>query len=620
VSESAQIRRLGLALGVLGGAMVIAPAASGVDVADLVLRGGKVVTVDEARPEAQAIALRGAEIAAVGSNDEIARWIGPSTRVIELDGRLAIPGFIEGHGHFMALGEALTELDLGAARSWDDIVARVGAAARAASPGQWIVGRGWHQEKWDRPPVPAVEGCPVHASLSAATPENPVLLTHASGHAAFANARALAVAGLDRSSADPPGGELVRDAAGELTGLLRESAQDPVDAAYERAQAARSPAEVDRELRRQVRLAADEALQHGVTSFQDAGSSFATIDFLRRLEDEGALPLRLYVMVRPPVRSATAISATSSSAAAGNGTATGATTGSAADRAAATPGASTEELDRLLPAYRSPAGPDDYLAVRAIKRQIDGALGSHGAWLLEPYTDLPRSTGLVLEPVEEIRRYAELAIRHGYQLAVHAIGDRANREVLDVYQQTFERHGNPANLRWRIEHAQHLSPIDVPRFARLGVIASMQGIHCTSDAPWVLKRLGAARAESGAYRWRSLLQSGAIVSNGTDVPVERIDPVRNFYASVTRRTADGSLFYPDQRMTRAEALRSYTLAAAYAAFEEDRKGSLAPGKLADLVVLSRDLLTVPEPEILEARVDLTIVGGKVRFERAEAGQ
>jgi hypothetical protein len=573
--------------------------------ADLVLRGGKVVTMDDARPQAQALAIRGSEIAAVGSDVEIVRFISPSTRVVELGGRLAVPGFIEGHGHFMGLGDALTVLDLTSARSWDDIVAQVAASARSATPGQWIRGRGWHQEKWSAPPQPAVEGNPVHAALSAASPENPVLLTHASGHAAFANARALALAGLDRSSKDPPGGELVRDAAGELTGLLRESAQGLVAAALGRARSTRSPEEIDRELRRQVRLAGEEALRHGVTSFQDAGSSFATIDFFSRLEREGALPVRLYVMVRPPVRGEVA---DDDDAGAGGGTSPTLQRQN-----------TTEELDRLLPRYRSIAEGDDYLAVRAIKRQIDGALGSHGAWLLEPYADLPRSSGLVLEPVEEIRRYAELAVRHGYQLAVHAIGDRANRAVLDVYEQVFARNGNPPDLRWRIEHAQHLDPADVPRFARLGVIASMQGIHCTSDAPWVLKRLGAQRAESGAYLWRSLLATGAVISNGTDVPVESIDPLRSFFASVTRRTVDGDVFYPAQRMTRDEALRSYTLAAAHAAFEDERKGSLAPGKLADVVVLSRDILSVPDEEILDARVDLTILGGKVRYERAEIG-
>jgi len=590
-------RSRGAALGLVA---VLALAGGGdtalaVESADIVLLGGKVVTLDERRPQAQAIALRGAEIAAVGTNDEIARWIGSATRVIDLDGRLAVPGFIESHGHFMALGEALTELDLTTAKSWDEIVAAVAAAARTAAPGEWIVGRGWHQEKWTKPPVPAVEGNPVHAALSAASPRHPVLLTHASGHAAFANAKALELAGLDRTSKDPAGGELVRDERGELTGLLRESAQGPVIAALERARSARDAGEIDRDLRRHVTLAGQEALSHGVTSFHDAGSSFATIDFLRRLEDEGALPVRLYVMVRPPVRRE---------------------------------GGPELDLDRLLPAYRSTATPDDYLVVRSIKRQIDGALGSHGAWLLEPYADLPRSSGLVLEPVEEIRRFTELAIRHGYQLAIHAIGDRANRTVLDLYEEAFARHdvngavdgrsarGGRPDLRWRIEHAQHLDPADIPRFARLGVIASMQGVHCTSDAPWVLKRLGPERAQRGAYVWRSLLASGAVVSNGTDVPVEPIDPLRSYYASVTRRTAGGDAFFPEQRMTRDEALRSYTLAAAYAAFEEDRKGSIEVGKLADVVVLSKDILTVAEAEILDAKVDLTILGGKIRFEAA----
>ena len=560
--------------------------------ADLILRGVKVFTADEALPLAEAIAMRGAQIVAVGTDQETARWIGPDTRVVELGGRLAIPGFVEGHGHFMGLGDSLTILDLTRARSWDDIVAMVGVAARASRPGQWIRGRGWHQEKWERPPVPAVEGNPVHASLSAVSPDHPVLLTHASGHAAFANARALALAGLDRSSAAPPGGELVRDAAGELTGLLRETAQRSVAAAFARSLAERSSEETDRQLRRQFALAGEEALRHGVTSFQDAGSTFATIDFLRRLEAERALPVRLYVMVRPGAR---------------GGAPAGAEDGGVVD-----------DLDRLLAQYRSTAEADDYLVVRAIKRQIDGALGAHGAWLLEPYTDLPRSSGLVLEPVEELRRVAELAIRHGFQLATHAIGDRANRVTLDVYADAFARHGNPEGLRWRIEHAQHLHPDDVPRFARLGVVASMQGIHCTSDAPWVLRRLGPERARSGAYVWRSLLDSGAVVTNGTDVPVESIDPLRSFHATVTRRTASGERFYPEQAMTREEALRSYTVAAAYAAFEEDVKGSLAPGKLADVVVLSRDVLTVPEEEILDARVDLTIVGGRIRYQRSPA--
>jgi hypothetical protein len=537
--------------------------------ADLVLRGGKVVTVDASRPEAQAVAARGGRIVAVGSDAEIAPWIGPETRVVELGGRLAVPGFIESHGHFMGLGTSKTILDLRQAATWDEIVAMVGEAAAAAEPGAWIRGRGWHQEKWTAPPSPAVEGAPVHASLSAVSPDHPVILTHASGHASFVNAKALELAGIGRGSKDPPGGQIVRDAAGQPTGLLRETAQRLVRAVESQSREGRPPEEIEAEQRRLVELASQEALSKGVTSFQDAGSSFAT---------EGALALRLYVMVRY---------------------------------------ASNEEMAEKLPFYRSVVEGDDYLTVRAIKRQIDGALGPHGAWLLEPYEDLPESVGLVLEPEDEIRRTAELAVEHGYQLNTHAIGDRGNRRVLDIYQEVMKAQGvaDPSSLRWRIEHAQHLHPDDVGRFAELGIVASMQGVHCTSDGPWVLRRLGEERARSGAYLWRELLDRGVVIANGTDVPVEDIDPLASFYSSVTRITPQGDAFFPDQKMTREEALTSYTLNGAFAAFEEDVKGSIAVGKLADLVVLSRDVMTIPEEEIPETRVDLTIVGGKVRYER-----
>lgn len=544
--------------------------------ADLVLRGGRVVTVDEGRPEAEAVAVRDSILVAVGSDKEIEPLIGPDTRVIELDGRLAVPGLIEGHGHYMSLGESKTILDLTTVESWDEIVAMVEQAVAETEPGEWIRGRGWHQEKWTSPPSSAVDGSPVHTGLSAVSPENPVILGHASGHAAFANAKALELAGLDSDSENPPGGELVRDAEGELTGLLREKAQVAVRQAYARSQEERSPEEIEAERRRWIELAGEEALSKGITSFQDAGSSFETIDLFKTLEQEGSLPVRLYVMVRRE---------------------------------------SNEEMDKRLGEFFMPAEGNDFLAVRSIKRQIDGALGAHGAWLLEPYTDMPESVGLVLEPEDEIRRTAEIAIEHGYQVNTHAIGDRANRRVLDIYQEVFEANGNPKDLRWRVEHAQHLDPSDVGRFAELGVIAAMQGIHCTSDGPWVPERLGEERAESGSYLWRSLIDSGAVVTNGTDVPVEDIDPLAGFHASVTREMVNGELFYPEQRMTREEALKSYTLENAFAAFEEDLKGSLVEGKLADIAVLSKDIMTIPAEEILTARVDLTIVGGEVRFER-----
>jgi predicted amidohydrolase YtcJ len=535
-----------------------------------------VVTVDEDRPEAEALAVRDSMVVAVGSDDEIEPMIGPETRVIELDGRLVIPGLIEGHGHYMSLGESKTILDLTSVTSWDEIVAMVEQAVAEVGPGEWLRGRGWHQEKWGSPPSPAVDGSPIHTGLSAVSPDNPVLLGHASGHAAFANAKALELAGLDNESENPPGGELVRDAEGRLTGLLREKAQVAVRQAYARSQQNRSPEEVEAERRRWVELAGREALAKGVTSFQDAGSSFETIGLFKTLEEEGSLPVRLYVMVRRE---------------------------------------SNEEMDKRLPEFFMAAEGNDFLTVRSIKRQIDGALGAHGAWLLEPYTDMPESVGLVLEPEDEIRRTAEIAIEHGFQVNTHAIGDRANRRVLDIYQEVFEANGSPEDLRWRVEHAQHLDPADVGRFAELGVIAAMQGIHCTSDGPWVPERLGDERTESGSYLWRSLIDSGAVVTNGTDVPVEDIDPLAGFYASVTRKMVNGELFYPAQKMTRAEALKSYTLDNAFAAFEEDLKGSLVEGKLGDITVLSKDIMTIPAEEIPTAEVDLTIVGGEIRFER-----
>lgn len=544
--------------------------------ADLVLRNGKIVTVDPQRPEAEAVAISGYTIVAVGSNRQISRYIGPETQVIDLQGKLAVPGFIEGHGHFMGLGRSKMILDLSRATSWQEIVEMVRQAAQRARPGEWILGRGWHQEKWTSVPTPNVDGVPLHHELSRASPNNPVSLTHASGHASFVNARALQLAGITRSTGNPPGGEIVRDAQGNPTGLLRETAQRLVSRLIQRAEESLSAAEREARNREMVRLAGEEALSKGITSFHDAGSSFATIDFFRKLEQEGALPVRLYVMVR---------------------------------------GESEQSLQENLPKYRMVAEGNDFLTVRSVKQQIDGALGSHGAWLLEPYEDLPTSTGLVLEPVEQIERVARIAIRFGFQVNTHAIGDRANREVLNLYERVFKDHPEATDLRWRIEHAQHVHPDDVPRFARLGVIASMQGIHCTSDGPWVPKRLGEERARTESYLWRSLIDAGATVINGTDVPVEDINPIASFYASVTRRMANGERFYPEQRMTREEALKSYTINNAYAAFEENLKGSITPGKFADIVVLSNDIMTVPEDEIPTAEVVYTIVGGEIRYRK-----
>ena len=272
-------------------------------------------------------------------------------------------------------------------------------------------------------------------------------------------------------------------------------------------------------------------------------------------------------------------------------------------------------LAQNLPKYRWINSAGKRLTVRAIKKSIDGALGPRGAWLLEPYSDLPSSTGLNTTPVGELAETARIAVENGFQLCVHAIGDRANRETLDVFERTFKSHTEKKDLRWRVEHAQHLAAADIARFGQLSVIASMQGIHCTSDAPYVLARLGENRAKEGAYVWQKLMKSGAVVVNGTDAPVEDVSPIASFHASVSRKLNNGSVFFPSQRMSREEALRSYTLNAAYAAFEEDIKGSLSPGKVADITVLSKDIMSVAEDEIPATEVLYTMVGGKVVYRK-----
>lgn len=546
------------------------------DPADLVLVNGTVLTLDDGTPRAEGLAIRDGRVVALGSSREMRDFVGAETELVDLDGRTALPGLIEGHGHFLGLGQSRMILDLTTTTSFQDIVDQVATAVAETEPGEWITGRGWHQEKWTETPEPSVDGVPLHDALSAVSPDNPVALTHASGHASFVNAQALQAGGIDASTPDPDGGTIVRGSDGRATGLLRETASGLVGRAMAEANADRTDEEREAEFRRMVQLAGDEALAKGVTSFHDAGTGFASVDGFRRLADEGGLPVRLYVMVRAP----------------------------------------NEELDRLLPEYRMDGYGGGFLTVRSIKRSIDGALGSHGAWLLEPYTDLPTSSGLNTAPVDDVEETARIAARHGFQLNVHAIGDRGNREVLDLYQRAWEEAGvDGSTLRWRVEHAQHLHPDDIPRFADMGVIAAMQGVHATSDGPWVPEKLGDWRSETGAYVWRDLWESGAVVTNGTDVPVEDIDPLASYYSTVSRMTRTGERFYPDQALDRIEALRSYTLNNAYAAFQEAELGSLSMGKLADITVLDRNILEVEEEEIPDAQVEMTIVDGEVRYRR-----
>jgi predicted amidohydrolase YtcJ len=437
------------------------PAQVTVAPATMVLNNGRIVTADDARPTAQAMAVNGDTIVALGTNAEIGRYIGPATEVINLAGQTALPGFIEGHGHFTGIGQAKLGLELMNTKSWDEIVKMVGDAAAKARPGQWIVGRGWHQEKWSSVPQPNVEGFPLHASLDVVSPNNPVLLTHASGHASFANAKAMELSKLTAKTPNPAGGEILKDKAGNPTGLLRETAAGLI----RRGEGQPAPTAEEREAEgeRVIELANQEILSKGVTSFQDAGSSFADVERFKRMIDTGRLQARLWVMIRG--------------------------------------GGSPQQLSRgRLIDYGN-----KHLTVRAIKISVDGALGSRGAWLLAPYSDSVTSSGLGRD-LENVRATAQLAIDHGYQLCLHAIGDRANREVLNLFEEAFRKNNrNGKDLRWRVEHAQHIHRDDIPRFGQLGVIAAMQGIHATSDAPYVAARLGPERAEEGAYVWQKLM-------------------------------------------------------------------------------------------------------------------
>ena len=533
--------------------------------ADLVLLGGHIITVDDACPSAEALACRQGHIMAVGSKTEISHHIGPDTKILDITGKTAYPGFIEAHAHFLDLGESRMILDLSKVTDWADLVEQVRHAAEERPVGQWILGRGWHQAKWNPPVAPNVEGYPIHAALSEAVPDHPVLLTHGSGHMSLANAAAMKLAGVGSDTEAPDGGKILRDSHGQPTGVFRETAQRLLYRVADHA------FETDEQINKAIRLASEECLRKGITTLHDAGSSFNVIDRYRRMAEQGQLSLRLWVMISE-----------------GN-----------------------SALERRLQDYPIIGAGEDFLTVRAIKRFMDGALGAHGAWLLEPYDDLPDSRGLQLNPIELLHETARLAAEHDMQLCTHAIGDLANRKVLDLYEQTFADLPSQDSRRWRIEHAQHLHPDDIPRFAELGVVAAMQGNHCTSDGPFVVTRLGEKRSREGAYAWRSLLDAGATIANGTDAPVEDVDPLGSFYASVTRRLADGTPFFPEQCMTRQEALRSYTIDAAWAGFEEHLKGSLTPGKLADIVVLSNNLLTCPGEDILSTEVEYTIIGGRI---------
>ena len=542
--------------------------------ADLVLRNGRIITMDNRWPQVSALAVKGDRISAVGSDRDMLRYTGMETQVIDLKGMLTIPGFIEGHGHFFSLGASLMEVELRNAENWDAIIALVAAEVKNKKTGTWIVGRGWHQDKWTTKPQPNVGGLPIHHKLSAVSPQNPVFLSHTSGHGVFVNQAAMLASGVSEKSVNPPGGEIVRDENGEPIGMLRENAAQPVRDALKAYQTKRTIQEVKAAMRQQVKLAAQNAIENGITSFQDMGSTWKELDHLKVMAAEGSLPIRLYMAVQEPA----------------------------------------VEMEEKLADYRLVGYGNNFLTIRCIgEKVLDGALGTHGGWLLESYTDLPRSFGLNVTPVPEIRHSAELAIKHDYQLAIQGIGDRAARELFNIYEEQFTIHPEKKDLRWRIEHAQVTHPDDLLRYAALGVIPGIQGIFACSDGPWVVDRLGVERTKERGYLFRSMAESGALIMNGTDPPVEEISPIVSFHCSITRELPDGSIFQPEQRLTREQALQSYTINNAFAAFEEDLKGSIAPGKLADFTVLSKDIMTVPEDKILDAEIVYTILGGEIIY-------
>lgn len=545
-------------------------------VADTILSNGNFYTVDPTNPGAEAVAIRDGRILMVGSNEEVGALRGDSTVVLDLQGRFAMPGFIEGHGHFSGLGQSLIHLNFLKSRSWNEIVQMVAEAAQKAEPGEWITGRGWHQEKWSEPLERSVLGYPYNDLLNEVAPNNPVMLRHASGHSLLANAKAMEAAGISAETPDPFGGEIVRDSRGEAIGVFEETAMGLIEKVYGDYRATLSSEQKKKEWLRGISLAEEECLSKGVTSFQDAGSSFEEIDWYTELAQKGELDLRLWAMIS----------------------------------------GRQDDLEEKAANFPQVGIGNDFFTVRAIKGYMDGALGAFGAWLLKPYSDKPDSYGKNTTDIDTLKKWAQIAFDNGLQYCVHAIGDRGNREVLDIFEQQFKSDPSQKGLRWRVEHAQHLDTADIPRFKEMEVIASMQGIHCTSDAPFVVKRLGEERARLGAYPWRTLLDNGVIIANGTDAPVEDVDPIECFYASVTRKRADSGMeFFPEQRMTREEAIYSYTLGNAFAAFEEKLKGSLEKGKVADIVVLSKDLTACSDEEVLETEVLMTIVDGKVKYEK-----
>jgi predicted amidohydrolase YtcJ len=546
----------------------LAPLAAGAQApADLVLINGHVYTVDNARPIVTAFAVRGGRIVFIGSDAEARALAARSTRVIDLHGATVLPGFTDAHAHLLGLGDELRRVNLAGSTSYQQVIDRVKAWAKDVKPGEWILGRGWDQNRWP------VKEFPTHEALSRAFPDNPVVLERIDGHADLANAKAMELAHINTATPEPSGGRIVRLPTGAPSGVFVDNAESLVERAI--------PPSTRADTRKAILAAIDECNRWGLTSIDDPGENAETIGIYEELARAGNYTIRNYVMISDP----------------------------------GDPASAAARDNPYLRRGPQSALYDGHLWIRAIKLYADGALGSRGAALLSPYSDDAANSGLLVSQPEHLERWAEYGLRHGFQVNVHAIGDRGNRNVLDAFEAALKAVPK-ADHRFRIEHAQVLSPQDIPRFAELGVIPSMQATHQTSDMRWAESRVGPVRIR-GAYAWRSLLNTGVIIANGTDFPVEEVNPLLTFHAAVTRQDptnwpAGG--WYPEQKMTRQEALQSMTIWAAYAAFQESVLGSLTPGKYADFVVLDRDIMRVPDSEILRSRVLSTWIGGKRVYE------
>lgn len=534
---------------------------------DLMLYHGNIYTGDASHPRAEAVLVSAGRITWVGTDAEAERLPAGPQRAIDLKGATVVPGLNDAHLHLAGIGFRELSFDLEGTTGVAELKEKLRARIAREGGKKWIVGRGWIETHWSPAEFPTAR------ELDEVSPDNPVALTRADGHALVANSRALQLARIDRSTPDPAGGKILRyPDSGEATGMLIDEAQSLVERLLPQSTAA--------ETEHALIVGAQRELSLGWTAVQIAGHSYEEAELVRRLVQEGKIKLRIYDAVSAP-------------------------------------GADAEQLIAHGPVLGES---DGRYTRRGVKLYIDGALGSRGAALLAPYADSPGNTGLLMKRGDELRPFLEEALRRGLQVQTHAIGDCGNRMMLDLYEKAFAavpaKERKVADPRWRIEHAQIIDPADIPRFGRLGVAASMQPSHAIGDLFFAPKRLGPARL-AGAYAWQSLLQSGAVLATGSDAPVERGEPMIEFYAAVARRSPDGFAnedWHPEQRLTRAQALHAMTAGAAYAAFEEKERGTIAAGRRADFTVLSADIMTIPEPEILKTRCLLTIVGGEVVYE------